>query len=350
MSLNNIFKIVRDFFNKTENDSHEFKSLLTEIEEEPLNPLGGAVFWLVISFIAAAICWMYFGKVDVVITAPGIVIPSGQEKVVKALEKGVIYSINAKEGEYVKKGQTLVIIKPAEAEPGLELNNLREETAINQEKLESAKYRLSAALDKKQRLQSVIDIIPKIQYDEANQEAVLAMHEIKGCEAVLKELKNKKEQIQKQIQTIKSPIDGYVNSVKIHTLGGVVAPAEELMTIVPKDAPLEIKAKVFNQDIGFVKENIPVTVKLDTFNFQKYGYLNGIVSVVSPNSIMDEKMGAVYEVYITLENTHLMVEGRDETAKAGMTTINEIKIGKRRIIEFFIYPLVKYLDESIKVR
>ena len=206
------------------------------------------------------------------------------------------------------------------------------------------------ALERKQRLQSVIDIIPRTQYDEVTQEAAVVAHEIKSYEATLKELRNKKEQIEKQIQTIKSPIDGYVNSVKIHTIGGVVAPAEELMTIVPKDAPLEIKAKVYNQDIGFVKENIPVTVKIDTYSFQKYGYLNGKVSVVSPNSIMDERMGAIYEVYITLDNTHLMVEGKEETAKVGMTTTNEIKIGKRRIIEFFIYPLIKYLDESIKVR
>ncbi len=350
MALGKIFSIIKDFLNKTENDSHEFKSLLTEIEDEPLNPLGPTIFWIIIAFIIIAVGWLYYGKVDVVITAPGIVIPSGQEKVVKSLDKGIVYSIDAKEGDYVKAGQPLIIIKPTESEPGLELNNLREETAINQEKLAAAKYRLSVALERKQRLQSVIDIIPRTQYDEVTQEAAVVAHEIKSYEATLKELRNKKEQIEKQIQTIKSPIDGYVNSVKIHTIGGVVAPAEELMTIVPKDAPLEIKAKVYNQDIGFVKENIPVTVKIDTYSFQKYGYLNGKVSVVSPNSIMDERMGAIYEVYITLDNTHLMVEGKEETAKVGMTTTNEIKIGKRRIIEFFIYPLIKYLDESIKVR
>ena len=90
--------------------------------------------------------------------------------------------------------------------------------------------------------------------------------------------------------------------------------------------------------------------QIKSFNEQKYGYLNGKVAIVSPNSITDERLGEIYEVYIELENTHLFVEGKDETAKIGMTTTNEIKIGKRRIIEFFIYPLIKYLDESIKVR
>ncbi len=350
MTLKDTLNIIKKFFVRKNDDAYEFKSLLTEIEEEPANPLGSMIFWLVMLFMFIAACWMYFGKVDVVITAPGIVIPSGQEKTVKALDKGIVYSIDTKEGDYVEEGQALIIIKPTEAEPGLELNNLREETAVTREKLAAAKYRLSLAADRKKRLQSVIDIIPKTQYDEAVEEVSSLTHEINGYEAALREMENKKEQIEKQIQTIKAPIDGYVNTLKIHTVGGVVAPAEELMTIVPKDAVIEVKAKVFNQDIGFVKEGMPVTVKIDTFNFQKYGYLDGKVDIVSPNSIKDEQYGAVYEVYITLENVHLMVEGKEETVKIGMTTVNEIKIGKRRIIEFFIYPLIKYLDSSIKVR
>ena len=113
---------------------------------------------------------------------------------------------------------------------------------------------------------------------------------------------------------------------------------------------MAIKATVMNQDVGFVKAGMPVSVKVDTYNFQKYGILNGTVTLVSPNSIQDERMGPVFEVYIRPENTTLMVEGKEETIKLGMTTTNEIKTEKRRIIEFFIYPLIKYWDEGIKVR
>lgn len=111
-----------------------------------------------------------------------------------------------------------------------------------------------------------------------------------------------------------------------------------------------VKAKVLNQDVGFIEANMPVSIKVDTYNFQKYGILNGKVTLVSPNSIEDEKLGPVYEVYIEPQNTTLLVEGKEQSIKFGMTTTNEIKIGKRRIIEFFIYPLIKYMDESIKVR
>jgi len=342
--------IIKKLLSFKENDEHEFKPILAEIEDRPLNPLGGIIFWTVIIFMFVASLWLYFGKVDIVVTARGQIIPDGEEKIVKSLEKGVVYSVNVEEGEFVKQGQTLAIIKPAEHEPGLELNNLREEAAITQERIAAAQYKLSIAQDEKNRLAQVADILPKTRYDEANKEVSSLSHEIAGLTASLAEINNKKEQIEKQIQTIKAPIDGYVNTIKIHTIGGVVAPTEELMTVVPKDAKLKIKATVLNQDIGFVENGMPASIKVDTFNFQKYGILDGEVTLVSPNSIEDEKLGPVYEVYIKPKKTKLMVEGTEQSIMVGMTTTNEIKIGKRRIIEFFIYPLIKYLDESIKVR
>ena len=83
---------------------------------------------------------------------------------------------------------------------------------------------------------------------------------------------------------------------------------------------------------------------------QKYGIIKGKVLVVGANSVQDERLGRVYETFIEPENLKLMVEGKEQSIKVGMDTTCEINIGKRRIIEFFIYPLIKYLDESIKVR
>lgn len=335
---------------REEDDSHEFKPLLTEIEEKPANPLGHTVFWLIITFMFIAGMWMYFGKVDVVVTARGKVIPDGEEKIVKSLEKGVVTSLNVKEGDYVKEGQIVAIITPAEHEPELELNNLRQEEARLSEQMAAARTRLSIARDKQSRLNSVRDIIPKTRYDEATTEYSNAYHEVNSLSASLTAVRNKRLQLEKLRQELKSPVDGYVNKIMVHTIGGVVSPAESIMTIVSKDAPLIIRAQVMNQDVGFIAEGMDVSVKVDTFNFQKYGILKGKVIVVSPNSIEDEKLGPVYEAYIRPENFTLMVEGKEQSIKAGMATTNEINIGKRRIIEFFIYPLIKYLDESIKVR
>lgn len=341
---------IKSFILYKENDAHEFEPLLAEIEQSPINPIGPTIFWLVIAFIVIASAWMYFCKVDVVVTARGMVIPDGEQKLVQSLDKGVVSSILVKEGDYVEKDQVLTIINPAEHEPGLELNNIAEEQAKTVEQIASTKARLSFARDRKNRLETVRDILPKASYDEAYEQVTVLSHELKALESTLEELENRKEQLEKQIQTIKSPIDGYVNKVQIHTIGGVVTPAQELMTIVPKDSKLVIKAKVMNQDIGFIEEGMDVSIKVDTFNFQKYGILKGIVTIVGVNSIEDERLGPVYEVYIRPEDTTLMVEGKEQSIKSGMSSTNEINIGKRRIIEFFVYPLIKYLDESIKVR
>lgn len=345
-----IFDRFKKLILNKENDAYEFAPLLTEIEHSPANPLGNTVFWIIIFFIFFAFLWMYFGKIDVVITSRGLIIPDGEEKVIQPLEKGVISQILVKEGDYVNKGQILTIITPAEHEPGLELAQIKEEEIKLREQLANAKSRYIIASDRLNRLESVRDIIPQARYEEAFTEATALRHEKISLEASLIQNKTKKEQLEKQIQTIKSPIDGYINKLEIHTIGGIVTPAQELMTVVPKDTKLKIKAKVMNQDIGFIEKDMDVSIKIDTFNFQKYGIIKGKVLVVGANSIEDEKFGQIYEVFIEPMNTVLMVEGKEQSIKVGMSTTCEINIGKRRIIEFFIYPLVKYLDESIKVR
>ena len=331
-----IFDRLKKMLLEKENDAHEFEPLLTEIEQSPANPLGNTVFWIVISFILFASLWMYFGKVDVVVTSRGIIIPDGEEKVIQPLEKGVVSQILVKEGDYVKEGQILTIITPAEHEPGLELAQVKEEEIKLREQLANVKSRYNIASERLNRLESVRDI-------------TALKHEKISLEASLVQNKNKKEQLEKQIQTIKAPIEGYINELEIHTIGGVVTPAQKLMTVVPENCKLKIKAKVMNQDIGFVEENMDVSVKIDTFNFQKYGIIKGSVLVVGKNSVDDEKLGPVYEVFIEPKNTVLMVEGKEQSIKTGMSATCEINIGKRRIIEFFIYPLIKYLDESVSL-
>ena len=168
----------------------------------------------------------------------------------------------------------------------------------------------------------------------------------------IKELEANKNEIEFSNinQKITSPVDGFVDKLYIHTLGGVVTPAQELIALTPYDMPVLIKATVLNKDIGFIRPDMPVSLKIDTFDFQKYGILKGKVKLVSKNSIEDEKLGPVYEVYITPEDTTLMVEGKEQKITTGMSLNAEIEIGRRRIIEFFIYPLIKYMDEGISVR
>lgn len=147
-----------------------------------------------------------------------------------------------------------------------------------------------------------------------------------------------------------SPVDGYVGKLMVHTVGGVVTPAEKLITIIPKDAPLVIKATVMNQDIGFIKKGMHSAVKVDTFDFQKYGLVPAEVIHIADDAIEDEKLGPVYEIYLKLNKDSLNINGEEIFLASGMSVTSELKVGKRRIIEFFIYPVVKYLDEGMSVR
>jgi len=95
---------------------------------------------------------------------------------------------------------------------------------------------------------------------------------------------------------------------------------------------------------------MPVQTKIYTFSFQKYGLLKGVVKNVAKSSIQDEKLGPVYEIYVTPLEQTLVVEGKKEKITSGMSLSAEVKVGKRRIIEFLIYPLIKYLNEGISVK
>jgi len=117
-STNTFFKKIKEFLNK--DDSHEFKPLLSEIEEEPESPIGLFTFWTVVALIAVTTIWLIVGKVDIVVTTRGVIIPAGESKVIQPLDVGVVSQILVKEGDYVKKGQPLLEIDPSTTEPALE--------------------------------------------------------------------------------------------------------------------------------------------------------------------------------------------------------------------------------------
>jgi hemolysin D len=136
----------------------------------------------------------------------------------------------------------------------------------------------------------------------------------------------------------------------VHTVGGVVTPAQKVVSIVPANTPMTVQAMIANKDIGFVKVGMPVALKIDTFDFQKYGTLKGQVTHIDADSREDQKLGQIYTVWVKPLQTSLLGEGKPQTLSSGLSLTTEVKVGKRRIIEFFIYPLIKHLDEGMSVR
>jgi len=160
---------------------------------------------------------------------------------------------------------------------------------------------------------------------------------------------------------IVAPVTGYVHLLPVKTVGGVVTTAQPVVGIVPEDSPLEVNAVVLNKDIGYVKEGQVCIVKVDTFDFQKYGTIEGKVQVVNPYS-MDEKdkkekaeesenESGGYPVRVKMLAETLKTKNGDiYKVKPGMSVTAEVNVGKRRVIEFFLFPIIRYLDEGLKVR
>ena len=152
------------------------------------------------------------------------------------------------------------------------------------------------------------------------------------------------------LQRLTTPIDGVVQQLAVHTVGGIVTPAQELLIVVPQDHPVEVAAQVENKDVGFVKNGQVVEIKVETFPFTLYGTIPGNVLSVSDDAAPIEKVGLVYPTRVSMDRSTIQVEGRQVHLSPGMAVTVEIKTGQRRVIEYLLSPLLKSVKESLRER
>jgi hemolysin D len=174
-----------------------------------------------------------------------------------------------------------------------------------------------------------------------------------------------------KLQVLTAPVDGVVQQLSVHTVGGVVTPAEQLAVIVPSGTALEVEAMIPNRDIGFVHSGQDAQIKVDTFNFTRYGLLHGRVLSVSRDAIVrdvppskmkdrtadaestssepkDEQLS--YSARVSLDRTQIQVEDSFANLFPGMAVTVEVKTGSRRIISYLLSPLLKYKQEALRER
>jgi hemolysin D len=454
----------------------EFLPAAIEIVETPASPAGRAIAATIILFFAIAIGWAVFGRVDIIATASGKIVPSGNTKLIQPFETGVVRAIRVQDGEAVKTGDVLIELDttinaaerdriakelvaarltvarltaaiaglgdhpvpfepPEGAEPAqieLQRKFLRNQTEEARAKLahidgqitqnEANRAAVAGTVEKltlsipllRQRADirhtlSDQGLTSKMLYWETQQDLVEHEQELVVQRARLEEataattaLREQRRQTEaeynrtnfndladaqqkaaslkealvqaeqrRQLQTLAAPVDGTVQQLAVHTVGGVVTPAQQLMVIVPAGARLEAEAMVSNRDIGFVRAGEPVEVKVDTFNFTRYGLIHGEVSSVSQDSIVRDKpadrSGAakpgalgetsepqgqelLYAARISLDRTQMQIEDKLINLSPGMAVTVEIKTGSRRIIEYLLSPLMRYKHESLRER
>ncbi|WP_434141458.1 HlyD family type I secretion periplasmic adaptor subunit (plasmid) [Pseudomonas luteola] len=436
----------------------QFLPAALELQEKPVHPAPRVFMWGIIIFASLALLWACIGKIDVVATATGKIVPSGKTKVLQSSETAVVKAIHVYDGQTVKAGELLIELDPTSADAdvsrvGNDLLAARIDSAragamldaINNRQppknleglikdanpeqvlaaqrwlqgqyqeyrasldqvdaeIEQRKAEIQAARAQVASLQKTLPIATQLAGDyerllakqyiarhaylekeqarldlerqlsvekasvvqamaakgeaERRREGVVAqtrramldlLHEAnQKAETYSQELT--KARYQEDLTTLEAPVDGTVQQLAIHTIGGVVTPAQQLMAIVPRDQPVEVEAMLENKDIGFVHPGQEVTVKVETFTYTKYGTVDGEVISVSNDAIEDEKRGLIYSTRIRLKDDHLNINGQEVALSPGMSVTAEVKTDKRRVIEYFLSPLQQYASESIKER
>lgn len=152
------------------------------------------------------------------------------------------------------------------------------------------------------------------------------------------------------LMQLRAPVAGTVQQLAVHTVGGVVTPAQPLLSVVPESEPLEVEATVLNRDIGFVRPGQRATLKIESFPYTRYGYIDGTVESVSHDAIQDEKLGLVYQARVKMARTALRIDGVTVNLTSGMSLTAEINTGKRRVIDYILDPLRQGVDESMRER
>ncbi len=474
-----------------------------EIKEKPPHPASRVTAWVLICMFTIGLVWACLGEVDIVATAEGKIIPSGQVKQIQPYERAVVSTILVKEGQWVKQGQALIELdrgqtranqkqleqelqqnrlnhqrleyfkryldyvvqsngltsaltvapdsnkqgtslpvsdkrrdKPETAaktspavqtsiQSGAELDwpestayQQQQQTLLLQQQREgvyselmrlqqqladrAAEQEVNQALINKlkgtlplitQRVEALKKLMQqkmaaRVQYLELEQNRVEQQQDLIAARASdrrliaqIEELRHQRytfvtqsrsDNLQQLLQSdreflslteefnkakdlnrkqvLTSPVDGFVQELAVHTVGGVVTEAQPLMKIVPEHQQLEVEAWLENKDIGFVYPEQQAEIKIHTFPFTKYGIIDGKVETVSADATVDEQRGLIYKAKVLLAKDSLLVEGRNVPLVPGMSVSTEIKIGKRLLIEYITAPLLRYKSESLDER
>jgi hemolysin D len=461
---------------RLDRDELAFLPAALEIVETPPSPIGRTLAFSIVALFCLALGWATLGRVDIVASATGKIIPTGHTKVIQPYETGVVRAIYVHDGQVVREGEVLIELDPtinqaetshlesdlfaaeldvarlrAELSDGDVLANfkppegapaslvavqrkfLTDQAAEQQAKLavldrrraqkEAERATIAATVDKLEAslpvLQERMDMRKtlyehstgsKANYLELLQPFVEEQHELlvqkskineadsalaaiieeraqtdaeyrreRLSELVEAERKARglsddvvKAQRRTQLQELVAPVDGTVQQLSVHTIGGVVTPAQTLLVVVPADSHLEIEAMVQNRDIGFVHPGQDTEIKIDTFNFSRYGMLHGKVLNVSPDAITrdkpqdkaskDDSQGAdnatsepkgqelAYAARVSLDREQMQVDDRLVHLSPGMAVTVEIKTGSRRIISYVLSPLMRYKQNSLRER
>lgn len=438
----------RSFLPSAESD---FLPAALEVAERPVSPTARVVAWLLMAGLLIAIAWAVFGRVDVVASAPGTLIPAGNVKLVQSPGAGVVRAIHVRNGDVVRKGQPLIDLDPtlagaelAQAQKALAAAQLEvarnraladalsgkglnfaappgtppdiaetqrrliaaqiaevdagtaslaqaRQTALadvaaaeanlarlsdtvpildrqiasmrrldergyapGQRLLELERQRRSEAGERDVALAQIVrgnaDARRLVQQSRENRETALhtALADLSKAEAeaILRAEEVTKASQTSKFQRLTAPVDGTIQQLEVHTIGGVVEAAKPLMVVVPVKGGIEVEVKVLNKDVGFVRTGQDVSVKLEAFPFTRYGTVPGKVRSISRDAVQDKDLGPIYVATILLERNYIDADGKRFPLSSGLAATADIKTGTRRIISYLLSPLQSTISQA----
>ena len=149
---------------------------------------------------------------------------------------------------------------------------------------------------------------------------------------------------------IKSSINGVVKNMIANTIGGVVKPGEPIMEIVPTGDKLVIESKLNPTDRGYVSVGQDALVKITTFDYARYGGLDGKVIMVAPDSSTDENGIPFFRVVVMTDKTYLGNAQGDLDIMPGMEATIDIHTGKKTVMDYLVKPVLKLRHEAFRER
>lgn len=432
---------------------YEFMPSTIEVLERPPAPFSRVMLIFIVLLSVFVIVWATFARMDIVVSATGVVVPKGRVKVIQPLEPGIVTAIHVRDGQLVKRGEALITMDNTESladmnsigrqlatvnltilrleaelqgdprlfAPPIDIDSLANtelhsrllQKSINaqNERLITLEREIERCLAERESIQGNLERLTtslpiskelfnkktvlarkkliskaellqaRIEMNDLQHNLFTAQSSLTEVEARLAKTREEKElaaseyhrdilrqlteaksemaQLHQQLtkaenqQThfaLKAPIEGIVQQLAVNTVGGVVTAAQPLMVIVPTDCDLEIEAKVLDKDIGFVVEEQAVSVKVTAYPYTRHGDIQGQIEWVARDAVVDEKFGPSYPIRVAVNQYTLpnVINGRQGVIAPGMTVTTDVRVGRRRVIEYFLGPIMRYKDESLR--
>lgn len=347
------------------------------------------------------ILWAAIARLDVVAVAPGQIMPIQSVKIIQHVDGGRIATIDVTDGQEVREGEVLMRLN--ETEPTAEYQTLSARywglyTRVERLRalLEDRKADFSAVPEtykqivveneltlKTQREQlsqfdaeiKILAEVSSIRTDLAKEKLatkVQALSDQRNLSNARAEMLTYRRQAQDELNTaandlaqtkeqmdkmhdrlqrveVRAPVDGVVQDLRYRTIGGVVDPGAVLMNVVPIDGRMHAEVRVLPTDVGFVKKGEAVRVKIGTYDFVRYGTLDGTVSVVSAFNSLDERQNPYFKVIITLDRNYVG-EDRTKTIEPGMTVQADIVTDSQSVLSYLLRPIFVAFKQGMRER